>query len=49
MSIVKAVVDRLGGRIELHDASRFDSGLRVTVVLPAHGEEDSAVLGRQPR
>jgi two-component system OmpR family sensor kinase len=49
LSIVKAVVDRLGGRIELHSSSRFDSGLRVSVELPAHGEEASPDFDLQPR
>ena len=34
LSIVKATVDRLGARIELHDASRFASGLRVSLEFP---------------
>lgn len=49
LSIVKAVVDRLGGRIELDDSSRFDSGLRVSVELPVYGEDAASALDRQPQ
>ena len=34
LSIVRATVERLGGRVEITDSSRSASGLRVIVMLP---------------
>jgi len=37
LSIVKTVVERLGGRIELRDSQKFGRGLLVGVALPKLG------------
>lgn len=41
LSIVRAVLERINGQIELRDATRFPSGLKVTVELNALGHFSS--------
>ncbi len=42
LSIVRATVERLGGRVTLSDSSRSPSGLRVSVTLPEQGADGDA-------